>query len=111
MVYVTNMIYKGFDAGLNTLMIYLDIKSAFDTVWHNGLIFKLSNYGIDGKLLNWFKSYLSNRSQVVVSQGVASESRNILTGVPQGSVLGPLLFLIYISDFDTSLQSLEFFFC
>jgi len=110
LLYLTNLVQQGFDNGLNTLMVFLDIKAAFDTVWHNGLLFKLENYGICGQLLNWFKSYLYLRSQKVVIQGCCSKDLNTWSGVPQGSVLGPLLFLIYISDFDLALDSLCLFF-
>ena len=73
-------------------MIFCDLSKAFDRVWHNGLIFKLQTYGISGKLLQWFKSYLSHRSQKVMYKDLLSSKCDISAGVPQGSVLGPLLF-------------------
>lgn len=78
--------------------IFCDISKAFDRVWHRGLLSKLENYGIKGELLLWIESYLSSRKQKVFVSGVLSNEKNINAGVPQGSVLGPLLFLIYIND-------------
>ena len=77
-------------------VVYLDCKKAFDTVPHKRLLLKLEAYGISGKLLNWIKEFLSNRTQRVTIKGVMSDSLPVLSGVPQGSVLGPLLFLLYI---------------
>ena len=79
-------------------VIALDIKGAFDKVWHNGLCAKLKSKGITGKLLTWLQSYLHGRSIKVVLSGQSSNSSSINASVPQGSILGPLLFSIFIDD-------------
>ena len=84
------------DDGNDVLMIFFDISKAFDRVWHNGLLFKLKHIGISGKLIDWFKSYVSRRKQRVVIRGQSSTFLEVKYEVPQGSVLGPILFLIYI---------------
>ena len=78
--------------------IFLDTSKAFDKVWHDGLIFELKSYGTEGELLLLLKNYLHNREQRVVLNGQTSEWKRIYSRLPQGSVLGPLLFLVYIND-------------
>ena len=84
---------------------FCDISKAFDRVWHRGLIAKLKHYGICGPLLNWFQSYLTNRFQRAVIPGGISECLEILAGVPQGSILGPLLFIMFINDIVKEIHS------
>ena len=91
-------ITQALDKGEDVDVIYLDFAKAFDKVPHQRLLQKLSAYGIKGKVYNWIKRFLSNRKQRVVINGIYSEWRNVTSGIPLGSVLSPLFFLIFISD-------------
>ena len=85
--------------------IYIDLQKAFDTVNHFILIQKLEKYGVRGLVLDWFKSYLINRKQYTVISDYQSKLQTVTCGVPQGSVLGPLLFLIYVNNIQSAVSS------
>ena len=97
-LFLMDKLINSIENGDHVIGVYLDFSKAFDTVHHNILLNKLNHYGIRGAALNWFQSYLLNRKQFVTYNGSKSCTKELKCGVPQGSILGPLLFLIDIND-------------
>jgi retron-type reverse transcriptase len=107
---IVNKMQTNMDNKLYSCGIFIDLKKAFDTVDHDILLGKLSHYDIRGVVKDWFCSYLKHRSQTTLIGNCVSDRKTTLCGVPQGSVLGCLLFLIYINDISESSNIFNFFF-
>ena len=88
----------------STDIIYTDFQKALDSVQHKRLLYKLSVYGIQGKLLNWIKSFLTNRRQRVLLNGSPSDWEVVVSGVPQGTIMGPIFFLLFVNDVPNTLN-------
>ena len=97
-IMLVDKITRCLDAGDIVISVFLDLKKAFDTVYHHILFKKIYAYGILGKVLKWFHSDLFNRSQYVIYDDMQSDTHHVKCGVPQGSIMGPLLFIIYMTD-------------
>ena len=91
------------------MSVFIDLSKAFDTVNHDVLVQRLKCCGITGHALDWFINYLSNRTQCVMADGCKSESIEVCSGVPQGSILGPLLFILYINNIGDLIETVNFY--
>ena len=108
-LHIVNTILQNMDNGKFSCGVFLDLKKAFDTANHEILLAKLENYGVRGVINSWFRSYLNDQKQNKEVNNVVSEAETTLRGVPQGSVLRPLLFLLYINDIYKSSSLFSFY--
>ncbi len=110
LIHLCDNIYKGLDSSKDVCLVFLDVSKAFDKVYHPALLHKLECMGISGNLLSLIESYLSDRHLKVVINGISSDSKSINASVPKGSILGPLLFLCYVNDIVSDLETLPYLF-
>ena len=111
LIYLTNKLYKSLDAEQDFSIIYLDISRYFEKIWHDGLLAKCKKeFGISGSLFSWLKSYLGGRNQIVQTGGEKSVPLELRAGVPQGSVLGPLLAIMYLNGLSKQTENGMLFF-
>ena len=105
LVLLVDEILKAMDSHHQVDLLLLDFSKAFDTVAHNKLLLKLAHYGIQSNTHQWIATWLTMRTQNVIVEGERSQDKRVLSGVPQGTVLGPLMFLLYINDINTNICS------
>ena len=106
LLHVQNDILRAIDDKKEVILVLLDLSAAFDTIYHNILLSRLqTQYGFTGTVIKWFEFYLRGRSQTVVIGGIESNPQPVISGVPQGSVLGPLLFILYLGPIGDVIKS------